>query len=193
MDGQTIAIIFQSTRLRKPRRLTYINTCTQPNNFNPRGYVSLDCVRGYKTSLRYDFNPRGYVSLDHNQDDKALHNSVFQSTRLRKPRRNYQIGVNLRQYFNPRGYVSLDSMLLRVFYCLSNFNPRGYVSLDLHSTLNCTYINLHFNPRGYVSLDAYGNRIPAILTYFNPRGYVSLDVTQTMSTLWDSISIHEAT
>ena len=152
MDGQTIAIIFQSTRLRKPRRLTYINTCTQPNNFNPRGYVSLDNPSQAVMWSVLDFNPRGYVSLDHQKQllsctisdfnprgyvslDLLLqqHHQLlqkFQSTRLRKPRRrgwNTQVYFT---YFNPRGYVSLDVTAVVALPSCSYFNPRGYVSLD---------------------------------------------------------------
>ena len=55
---------------------------------------------------------------------------IFQSTRLRKPR---QLGLEITEaghHFNPRGCVSLDGAIPLIFMVIYHFNPRGYVNLD---------------------------------------------------------------
>ena len=55
--------LFQSTRLYKPR-LIYKDYKQGVNDFNPRGYISLDSSKHMDTVAFTNFNPRGYISLD---------------------------------------------------------------------------------------------------------------------------------
>ena len=104
--------------------------------------------------------------------------SIFQSTRLCKPRLRSQAHINAEWDFNPRGYVSLDWQGRNILNLRKNFNPRGYVSLDEIPLCRAKPPD-YFNPRGYVSLDIKAPKKRTLPTNFNPRGYVSLDYRGT--------------
>lgn len=55
---------------------------------------------------------------------------IFQSTRLRKPRHSREGRWPSYADFNPRGCVSLDGAIPLIFMVIYHFNPRGYVNLD---------------------------------------------------------------
>ena len=98
--------------------------------FNPRGYVSLDGSWVPNIASGNNFNPRGYVSLDSTYDNIGTILAVFQSTRLRKPRRgNFLYCVSIIKFQSTRLRKPRPKNLQKLFVLL-NFNPRGYVSLD---------------------------------------------------------------
>ena len=71
--------------------------------FNPRGYVSLDGSWVPNIASGNNFNPRGYVSLDSTYDNIGTILAVFQSTRLRKPRRgNFLYCVSIIKFQSTR-------------------------------------------------------------------------------------------
>ena len=114
--------------------------------FNPRGYVSLDGSWVPNIASGNNFNPRGYVSLDSTYDNIGTILAVFQSTRLRKPRRgNFLYCVSIIKFQSTRLRKPRQT-LLASNYMRFNFNPRGYVSLD-ESVLSLhpkeLYISIH--------------------------------------------------
>ena len=138
--------------------------------FNPRGYVSLDGSWVPNIASGNNFNPRGYVSLDSTYDNIGTILAVFQSTRLRKPRRgNFLYCVSI---------IKFQSTRLR--------KPRhreGYGSGETEE-FQSTRLRKPRRLTHYVFL---------LVPYFNPRGYVSLDSIKVRPVQTVIISIHEAT
>ena len=164
--------------------------------FNPRGYVSLDGSWVPNIASGNNFNPRGYVSLDSTYDNIGTILAVFQSTRLRKPRRgNFLYCVSIikfqstrlrkpRQccYFYFRLRPEFQSTRLRkprlspvqsmkdfcLFQSTRLRKPRRIKIRD------CSFCDLFQStrlrkPRQKYNVTAY------FWDNFNPRGYVSLD------------------
>ena len=126
--------------------------------FNPRGYVSLDGSWVPNIASGNNFNPRGYVSLDSTYDNIGTILAVFQSTRLRKPRRgNFLYCVSI---------IKFQSTRLR--------KPRPKRPDQFHLLIQFQSTRLR-KPRPILSV--YNTRFQ----YFNPRGYVSLDKTRNMA------------
>ena len=100
-------IIFQSTRLYKPRH---------------RGQVAiLEWLKFQSTRL---YKPRLYPEL------LWLQSGKFQSTRLYKPRHAPKENIKFEKNFNPRGCISLDFFSFLQHIQILYFNPRGCISLD---------------------------------------------------------------
>ena len=101
--------------------------------FNPRGYVSLDGSWVPNIASGNNFNPRGYVSLDSTYDNIGTILAVFQSTRLRKPRRgNFLYCVSI---------IKFQSTRLR--------NPRQQKHSKKHKDLDYKY-NFYTNISTYL-------------------------------------------
>ena len=77
---------FQSTLLRKERRTTRM-CIRKPMNFNPRSCVKSDFLMMVSTILHCHFNPRSCVKSDVIFLVRILCLFLFQSTLLRKERR----------------------------------------------------------------------------------------------------------
>ncbi len=130
--------------------------------FNPRGYVSLDGSWVPNIASGNNFNPRGYVSLDSTYDNIGTILAVFQSTRLRKPRRgNFLYCVSIIKFQStrlrkPRQCHGISNRRVLRFQSTRLRKPRHAFHMDEARFLD-------FNPRGYVSLDVVVV-IPILLT-----------------------------
>ena len=99
--------MFQSTLLRKERRLLVLPKC-QICSFNPRSYERSDKDRNTAFWYHKSFNPRSYERSDTLAPLNVLSPTMFQSTLLRKERHKRMLYYNKHSSFNPRSYERSD-------------------------------------------------------------------------------------
>ena len=168
---------FQSTRLRKPRQwlqmINFIVPLFQSTRLRKPRHQALFMPRQDD-----DFNPRGYASLDQGRDKVLEKDIEFQSTRLRKPRPGVSnVHPHRFRNFNPRGYASLDKtapvFLVTFLISIHEATQASTIIikyLELGETISIHEATQASTPR----LDADAGKSPD----FNPRGYASLDQIQ---------------